>query len=302
MVFVSQMRGKPKRTWDSLCYPAPTTPDDSTTPAPYTEPFPLFFLPVEIQLIIYRFAWTTGPVEEHPYTFLTDDLLYFVRRTKKSNDLIQIELSDKIQEEFSTVCAMGATCRHMRHVVYDEYFSRTQAVSQFNIISFQHTSIDTGLNAMNHNVRPVIEGSIFLSEHARHACLVINDVHVKFDEGLEDHRLKWLMGLKKLTTLEVVFEQQQYTGWRNKTWWWKGHPGLEAAKLGLQSLPRLEKLVLRLKWSHSQPQKEAISWDDVPWFQELRDVFLENVAVSEVRCSPPVLYVPPRLEFNVNGR
>ncbi|KAJ4388338.1 hypothetical protein N0V85_007659 [Neurospora sp. IMI 360204] len=193
-------------------------------------PFPLLLLPVEIQLQIYRFAWMAGPVEEQPSTVCAGDFAADNRRLQK-NGSIQLEMIKRLKEQLSTVRTMGTVCRHMRDAVYEEYFSRTQAVLQSNIFF--------------------------------------------------DYTLRWLMSLRKLKTLEVVFEQSKDPASRRDSFWIKGHPGLESAKLGIQSLPRLEKLVFRLKWGHEYPQEEAISWEEFPWFQELRQVFLENAAVSE---------------------
>lgn len=251
-------------------------------------PFPLLLLPVEIQLQIYRFAWMTGPIEEHRTRVRGNGPEYILRCVK--NQLIQREMSKKVKEELSTVCTMRSVCRHMRDVVYEEYFSRTQAVLQSNIILLRPSQ-----SAISNDVRTVIHDSTFISEHVRHACVVINDMDFTSHNGPGDDTLRWLTSLRKLTTLEVVFEQWQDLASRNSIFW--RHPGLESAKLGIQSLPRLEKLVFRLKWGHIYPQEEAISWEEFPWFQELRQVF-EHAPVSEVRFLPIHSLLPlPKLIY-----
>ena len=283
MVSACQIRREPKPTGASISYTTPTTTDYRATSALNTEPFPLLLLPTEIQLLIYRFAWTTGP-EDPPHSVVNNlkDLLSHQWQMQSSSDSIQIRLRHNVQKQLSTVSAMGATCRHMRNVVYSEYFSRTQVLSQFNLLF-----LPQGGYVNNYFVRNVVERSLLLCEHVQHACVVVHDQHVEFAKCLNNHRLEWLTRLRKLKTLDVVFEHQgRFRDWRDRDEWRKGHPVLEAVKLRLQSLPPLEKLVFRLKRCQTEAQEKAISWEDVPWFQEFKQLFLENVTVAEVRCHP----------------
>lgn len=276
-----------------------TMSDENVTGGSDTEvcrPFPLLLLPVEIQLKIYRFAWMTGPVEELPSTYFTHELEDFIERTTDKNALIQRELRKKVNEELSTVQTMGSVCRHMRNAVYEEYFSRTQAVLQPNEILFRQLPGNIALvRGFNHDLWLAVSKSTLVSEHIRHVCLVITDEQIVFDKGWAYfRRLIWLISLRNLTTLEIVFEYPERH--RKMHWWSEGLPGVEWARHMIQSLPCLKKLAFSLKWSHSYPQGEAIVWEEFPWFLELRRVFLENATVSEVcfHFHPPNLCTPIR--------
>ncbi|KAK3955420.1 hypothetical protein QBC32DRAFT_253087 [Pseudoneurospora amorphoporcata] len=296
MACVSQIAVEPNPS-SSILSPATTMSDEGVTCGLDTgsyRPFQLFLLPVEIQLQIYRFAWMTGPLEIRTIRgrLKYSDAAPLTHMNRMRIEIFQREISKKLKEQLSTVCIMGAVCRHMREVVYAEYFSRTQAVLQSNIGPPERVNSLTS-SAVNNDVRQVVEKSVFVREHVRHACIVINDLycttpgslrlfhwkHAKDDKLMSTFR--WLLNLQKLKTLEVVFEQRQDLASRSGLFWEKGHQGLESAKPVIRSLPRLEKLVLRLEWCHPHSQEEAISWEEVPWFQEFRQAFLENTIVSE---------------------
>ncbi|KAK1777479.1 hypothetical protein QBC45DRAFT_187367 [Copromyces sp. CBS 386.78] len=299
MACVNQTAVEPNPS-SSFLSSATTMSDEGVTCGSDTgsyRPFQLFLLPVEIQLQIYRFAWMTGPLEIRTRI---GRLKYSDAALKRRGincvkiGMFQREISKKLKEQLSTVCIMGAVCRHMREVVYAEYFSRTQAVLQSNIVPPKVTRVNSlASSAVNNDVREVVEKSVFIWEHVRHACIVINDLYcitpgsprLFHNRDAKDDTLmppfRWLLNLQKLKTLEVVFEQRQDLASRSGRFWKKGDRGLESAKSVIRSLPRLEKLVFRLEWCHPHSQEEAISWEEVPWFQELRQAFLENTIVSE---------------------
>ncbi|KAK3398595.1 hypothetical protein B0T20DRAFT_353269 [Sordaria brevicollis] len=249
-------------------------------------PFPLLRLPVEIQLQIYRFAWTTEPVEKLPSTYFLHDTGDFVDRVTDRNDLVQSELAKKVNEELSAVRTMGSVCRHIRTTVYDEYFSHTQAIVQVHEILFR--KLPGNFPYFQYCIPDVwleLSDSTCVSEHIQHVCLVITEYHFLDRKhgwaGLD--QLNWLTSLRNLTTLEVVFEQKPpgVNGLKLTSSWRKGLPGVKWARPMIRSLPYLKKLVFKLKWKHSYPQGNALVWEEYPWFLEIRQLFQENATVSE---------------------
>lgn len=238
----------------------------------------LLALPVEIQLQIYRDAWTFAlQDEEEP-----EDWDYTYNGGPRTALL---------RKQLSTISAMGAICREMRSHVLAEFFSRTQThvITDGRVYSSKWILDDIAS-------KRIMRASILLREQLQHVRLVwsyqfgtIEEPTIVKQPARARFALRWLRVFKRLKTLEVVFDlgnlpTAEVDGAATTTWSFEPQGGVPEY---IRRLPRMDKVVV--SWfaggqsaeRRQLPTKELESlWEQVPQLKEIEERFAKLAAVS----------------------
>lgn len=190
----------------------PTTSSSTVNTAmsakPATQAFRLCELPTEIQLMIYKHAWTPGPYRRGKVKDYKTEIKVYICGGPNSFQL---------REQLSTIAKMGAVSRTMRDLVYHhEFFPRTQAYISTNC---PPAMAKEGRRDCAASRRILEDSKLLLRDHLQHVCLVLDRaaaVHIRemlcmvnmggFEPTRGARALRWLASLKALKTLEVVFD------------------------------------------------------------------------------------------------
>ncbi|KAK3338311.1 hypothetical protein B0H65DRAFT_542666 [Neurospora tetraspora] len=242
-----------------------STADAAMSVQPAIQAFRLRALPVEIQLQIYRDAWTLAlPDENNPKAWFSEGS----------------PRSLQLREQLSAISAMGAMSREMRSHVYAEFFSRTQAyITTDRRISTARRMVD------DFCLRKIMGISPLLREQLQHVCLVLCHGSGVTDGSQGPSRgkraLMWLASLKRLKTLDVVFDLVVGNlgpgpmihigddGTVIETWPFRS-PFLDVEDI--RRLPKLD------KWLRDE---RAFSWEETPQLKELKEEFEKLAPASE---------------------
>lgn len=175
---------------------------------------PLFRLPVEVRLMIYRHAWKVDPK------------FHTIKRTRQLKHSF-------LKEQLLAIGRLGAICQLIRTEAFNEYFHHAQAYLRWD-------KDGTGSRSLHNKYYAIlISSSPLLLAHLRHVSVYWTDelrsdgFTVSFQESLF-----WLRSLKQLKTLEIVFPVPSDI-------WWLGVWYTEKRYMNLQNLRGLEKVTIK---------------------------------------------------------
>ncbi|KAK1777477.1 hypothetical protein QBC45DRAFT_469637 [Copromyces sp. CBS 386.78] len=227
----------------------------------------LFRLPLEVRLMIYRYAWKVNP---KIYTFTGTGQLS----------------SCYVEQQLLAIGKLGAICQQIKTEAFDEYFHHAQACLrwEFNDPRSYH-SYEYPI------AKKLILSSLLLLTHLRHASFYWHgDVFYDWRDVSATEAFYWLQFLKQLRTLEVVV-----TG--GLDWGWFGDYQSKQMSMLLENLRGLEKVTIKFDLSDlSQDDAERCmeELNDNEWFLKFKRK-IEGLVTLPEGATPPCQVIKERI-------